>query len=134
AGALSRSDRDAMRDAPVRIVEHEFVSHGEAIRLMRGADLLFLPMQRMPEGTRAGIVPAKTYEYLASGAPILAAVPAGDARDLLEEAGNAAICEPADTAGIKRAVLDRLASWRAGATPAAPRGDVVERYAWPRHV
>ncbi len=34
---------------------------------MRSADLLFLPMQNLPPGVRATIVPGKTYEYLASG-------------------------------------------------------------------
>ena len=40
-----------------------------------------LPMQDLRAGVRATIVPGKTYEYLATGRPILAAVPDGDARD-----------------------------------------------------
>ena len=43
--------------------------------LISSADLLFLPMHELPEGTSARIVPCKTYEYLASGRPVLAAVP-----------------------------------------------------------
>ena len=54
--------------------------------MIRAADLLLLPMHDLPNGNRARLVPCKTYEYLASGRPILAALPEGDARDLL--AGN----------------------------------------------
>jgi glycosyltransferase involved in cell wall biosynthesis len=77
---------------------------------MRGADLLFLPMQKLPPGMRATIVPGKTYEYLASGRPILAAVPEGDARDLVLAAGTGLVCEPDDVEGmaaIIRGQIDR---------------------------
>ena len=57
-----------------------YLAHDESLALVRSADLLLLPMQDLPAGTRAGLVPGKTYEYLASGRPILAAVPEGDAR------------------------------------------------------
>jgi hypothetical protein len=80
AGELTDGDRSAAET-------HEFVrtpgllSHRETLGLMRSADLLFLPMHDLPEGTRAGLIPYKTYEYLAAERPILAAVPDGDVRD-----------------------------------------------------
>ena len=52
---------------------------------MRSADLLFLPMHDVPPGSRVGIVPGKTYEYLAWETPILAAVPDGDIAEILTE-------------------------------------------------
>ena len=60
---------------------HDFVhtpgllAHREAVALMRSADVLFLPMHDLPPGTRAGLIPYKTYEYLGARRPILAAVP-----------------------------------------------------------
>ena len=69
----------------------DFIPHAGTIELMRSADLLFLPMHDLPPGRRAGLVPQKTYEYLAARRPILAAVPDGDARDLLEASGVAAV-------------------------------------------
>src|SRR5262249_43094498 len=72
-GVMSEADRAAATRYPVTI--HGYVTPRDTIPLMRTADLLFLPMQNLPVGTRATIVPGKTYEYLASGAPILAAVP-----------------------------------------------------------
>ncbi len=83
---------------------------------MRSADLLFLPMHDLPAGRRAGLVPQKTYEYLAAGRPILAAVPDGDARDLLDASGVARLCRPADAAAMAAAVAaEAAASWTASA-------------------
>jgi glycosyltransferase involved in cell wall biosynthesis len=66
-------------------------------------------MHGIPAGTRARIVPGKTYEYLASGRPILAAVPAGDARDLVVKFGNGVAVGPSDIQGIADAI-EMLAS------------------------
>jgi glycosyltransferase involved in cell wall biosynthesis len=87
---------------------HGYLPHGETIALMRSADLLFLPMHDLPPGTRARIVPGKAYEYLATGRPILAAVPDGDARDLLARAGGVTLCRPADVAAMARAIAARI--------------------------
>ena len=81
---------------------HGYVPHDESVRLLRSADLLFLPMHNVAAGWRVGIIPGKTYEYIAARRPILAAVPPGDAHDLLRSAGNAAICDPADVVAMRR--------------------------------
>ncbi len=109
AGRLTDGDRAALADCPA-LHEHGFLSHGATIELIRSADLLFLPMHDMPEGRRVTIVPCKTYEYLGSRRPILAAVPPGDARDYLEESRLARICEPDDVAGMKREILAAIAA------------------------
>ncbi len=111
---------------------HGFLSHRDAMTLVRSADLLFLPMQDLPPGRRSTIVPHKTYEYVASGRPILAAVPDGDARDLLVEAGTARLCRPADTAAMTQHLAAEIDRWRSGAEPAAPRSEVVARCSAPR--
>jgi glycosyltransferase involved in cell wall biosynthesis len=89
-----------------------YLSHAESLQLVRTADLLFLPMHNLPRGQRCRIVPGKTYEYMASGRPILAAVPDGDARDFLDQCGTASICRPNDVPGMVR-LLDRAYSaWK----------------------
>ena len=93
AGVLSPTDREAAARSPV-VRTPGYLTHAETVTLMRSADLLFLPMQNLPPGIRSGTVPGKTYEYLASGRPILAAVPEGDARDLLLQAGTATSANP----------------------------------------
>jgi hypothetical protein len=108
AGVLSESDTELARRSPlVRL--RGYLPHPETIDLMRSADLLFLPMQNLPRGQRSATVPGKTYEYLASRRPILAAVPEGDGRDILLRAGTAHVCAPDDSGameGIIRAELD----------------------------
>ena len=89
---------------------------------MRSANLLFLPMHDLDPGRRASIVPGKTYEYLAAGPPILAAVPDGDARDFLEAAGHALLCRPNDVGAMSRAVEERLDGFLRGEP--APSADV----------
>jgi glycosyltransferase involved in cell wall biosynthesis len=111
---------------------HGYLSHDETLDLIRTADLLFLPMQELPPGQRATIVPGKTYEYLGATRPILAAVPDGDARSILSEAGHALIVRPSDVEGMERAIARQLRRARAGQPPLEPRADVVARYEYGR--
>jgi glycosyltransferase involved in cell wall biosynthesis len=106
AGVTSAADRAATNDSYVRF--RGYLQHDETIALMRSADLLFLPMHNLPSGTRATIVPGKTYEYLGSGRPILAAVPDGDARDILSSVPHAYLCRPDDVEAM-RCVVRELA-------------------------
>jgi glycosyltransferase involved in cell wall biosynthesis len=126
AGVVSAVDREQAEAYPfVRMPG--YLDHDRTLELLRTADLLFLPMHDLPRGTRAGIVPGKTYEYLGSGRPILAAVPDGDARDLLEDAG-AILCRPADVDCLAQAIAAQLERFREGLEPDPPRPGLVARY------
>jgi glycosyltransferase involved in cell wall biosynthesis len=125
AGVLSKSDRElADRSPSVRVLG--YLPHREAIALMRSADLLFLPMHNLPPGMRSGSVPGKTYEYLAAQRPILAAVPEGDARDMLVHAGTAHICAPDDAEGMAAAIEGQLKG--SAARPGHVPDEVLERF------
>ena len=88
------------------------LGHGETVALMRSADLLFLPMHELPPGRRAGLVPYKTYEYLAAERPILAAVPDGDVRDLLAPLEQASVCRPSDVGAMAADIRERATGTR----------------------
>ena len=128
AGVLSESDRAVAAHA----------ARGQAPGLpaacrhdrpdIRSADLLFLPMQDLRPGTRASITPAKTYEYVASSRPILACLPDGDARDLLEEVGATHLCRPSDSDGMKRVVRAQVERFRRGESPPQADPSVLARY------
>jgi glycosyltransferase involved in cell wall biosynthesis len=124
AGVLSEQDVAAVEGRD-DVVLHGYLSHREATALMQTASLLFLPMHDLPPGERAVIVPGKTYEYLGSGRPILAAVPDGDARDLLAQAG-ALLCRPSDARGIATALESALREQPTG-TNSAPVLDAYRR-------
>jgi glycosyltransferase involved in cell wall biosynthesis len=120
AGVLSPTDLDLCRRSRARISTPGYLSHRDSVALLRSADMLFLPMHDLPPGVRATIVPGKTYESLAAGPPVLAAVPAGDARDLLVASGRATVCEPSDEAAMARAIGDALARPRRGPVEEPP--------------
>jgi glycosyltransferase involved in cell wall biosynthesis len=128
AGVATETDRRIAAGAAVEVRMPGYVSHGETVDLLRTGDLLFLPMHDLADGTRAGLVPGKTYEYLAAERPILAAVPDGDARDLLAAAGNAFLCRPSDSAAMARIVAQEVERWRRGDPPPVPDPDVLARY------
>ncbi len=122
AGGVTPEDQ-AVADRHPFVRTHGLCSHGRTVALMRSADLLFLPMQDLPAGVRAGLVPYKTFEYLAAGRPILAAVPDGDVRDLLAPLDHASLVRPADVEGMAGVVRRLATERRSGPRPAvaAPR-------------
>jgi glycosyltransferase involved in cell wall biosynthesis len=121
AGVLSTSDRALTQHRPyVRICG--YLEHREALALMRSADLLFLPMQNLPPGRRSATVPGKTYEYLAAQRLVLAAVPEGDARDILMQSGIATICAPNDVDAMTACLRSAVERWEANApVPRVPQ-------------
>ena len=127
AGVLSASDEAVISGFRFHDVVRApgYVSHEQTVELIRGANLLFLPMHDLPPGTRATIVPGKTYEYLASGRPLLAAVPDGDARDLVQTFETSTVCRPADVPAMVAAIETTYGSRRLE-TPEIP--EAMRRY------
>jgi hypothetical protein len=122
AGVLSDVDRER---ATANMRLHGYLPHAKSVALIRSADLLFLPMQNLPVGTRSTMIPGKTYEYLASGRRILGAVPQGDALDMLTAVGRARTCRPDDAPEMARILTEEISRPR---TPAVAPGELVERF------
>jgi glycosyltransferase involved in cell wall biosynthesis len=97
-----------------------YVSHDESVRWLLTADALFLPLHDLPAGARSRIVPGKTYEYLASGRPILGCLPQGDARDLVERSAVGFCAQPCDVDAIATRLGEMLDHWEAGSLPCGP--------------
>jgi glycosyltransferase involved in cell wall biosynthesis len=122
AGDLTDADLDVA--APHAFVRTPgLLSHQRTVELMRSADVLFLPMHDLPQGTRAGLIPYKTFEYLAAGRPILAAVPDGDVRDMLARQSVATVVRPADVDAMVAALRVRIAA--AAEAPGGREPDAV---------
>jgi glycosyltransferase involved in cell wall biosynthesis len=118
AGKLTAADREVADRYPF-VHAYGQLEHSATVELARSADLLFVPMHELPEGSRATIVPCKTYEYLASGPPVLAAVSDGDARDLLTRFGRATVCRPSDVG----AMAEGIVRWMESPAPGRERAD-----------
>jgi glycosyltransferase involved in cell wall biosynthesis len=65
---------------------------------MRSADALCLLLSDLPGAER--VIPAKLFEYIASGRPIVAIAPEGDVRDLLRDHPGAVAFPPGDVPAI----------------------------------
>jgi glycosyltransferase involved in cell wall biosynthesis len=107
-GSLSSIDKEIVDASTVKNLFKfkGYLGHAETIKMLINSDLLFLPMHIPGKQKRASIVPGKTYEYMATGRPILAAVPEGDARDFLKKRGNVYVCSPNDVVAITKAIQD----------------------------
>jgi glycosyltransferase involved in cell wall biosynthesis len=130
AGVATEQDKAAALNSAISqcIGFTGYVSHTRSVELVRTADLLFLPMHNLPAGKRSRIVPGKTYEYMASGRPILAAVPEGDARDFLEKSGTAFVCEPDDVDGMVQHLDHVYCAWTNAAPLITPNQEFIETF------
>lgn len=105
--------------------------HARSITWIRHADGLFLPLGGLPNGERSLIVPGKTYEYLAAQRPILAALPPGDAFDMVTRSDRGFCADPCDETALSRALVamdEACQDGRWGQRASAPEGlDAYER-------
>ncbi len=97
-------------------VGHEYVSyvdHGTAVREMVSADALLL--SRESSGPNAdSVICGKTFEYLASGRPILAVVPEGGESDRLVRRCDAGLTVTFDEELIAKALERLFRAWEEG--------------------
>lgn len=130
AGNATDKDRDVAALSPVsELVRFSgYLTHAESLSLTRTSDLLFLPMHNLPLGTRCRSIPGKTFEYMATGRPILAAVPDGDARDFLGQCGTGLLCRPDDVEGMIK-ILDHVYSgWKVGTPVVSANMEYVKQF------
>ena len=89
----------------------------ESLELQRDSDALLL---LIPEagGRGKGVLSGKVFEYLASGRPILAAVPPdGAAAKLIRETGAGVVVPPDDVDALKAALVELEGRFRDGGLP-----------------
>lgn len=84
------------------------VSHDEALQRMAKAAVLLL--LQASDDTRS-LIPAKAFEYLRIGRPMLALTLPGATADLLHEQPNCIIMDPSDKEGLSKAILSLYQVW-----------------------
>jgi hypothetical protein len=106
------------------------VPHEQVTDLLARADLLFLALPGRPDGTPGGRISAKTYEYLATDRPILAAVPAGENWDYLADKPGVWLSGPTDEQCMA-SVIDELAGAKfAGSAHTFDRSSLREQLSY----
>ena len=90
-----------------------YVPHTEVLGLLPRAQVLLLLNNNTPNVM--GIIPGKTYEYLASGRPILAITPTeSDVARVIRETEAGIACDFSDKAAIEAAIKELYAAYRKG--------------------
>jgi hypothetical protein len=92
------------------------VPHAQITDIILTADLLFLTLPKRLDGSPGGRISAKTYEYLMTDRPILAAVSPGENWTYLEDKPGVWLVAPDDRDGMKR-VIDELAEAKFAGAP-----------------
>ena len=80
--------------------------HSQAIQLARQADILFLTLPKRTDGSSGGRISCKSYEYLMTDRPILAAVPKGENWNYLEDKQGVWLVEPTDIEAMSKVVAE----------------------------
>ncbi len=89
--------------------------HREVLTELWSADLLLLILGFTV--TEAGTIPAKLFEYIATGRPILALTPGGEAKAMIEKYGCGTVLTEPDQEAVCAALASGVASWRARVGP-----------------
>ena len=103
------------------------VAHDEAVRVMRSASLLVLTIETS-WSYASGVVPGKTYEYLAVGRPVLGLGPEGDAADILRATGAGDMLDPDATEAIVSQLADHYRAWERGTPREGARPEAIASY------
>ena len=85
--------------------------YAESLREVARADLLLL-LQSSPD--TSGLVPAKLYEYLRAGKPVIALVPQGATQQILSVVGGGEAIAPEDSEGLYHVVAENFRRWALG--------------------
>lgn len=107
---------------------HGYLPHREAITLMGTVDVAFLPMVTDIDGRRSYNLSGKIYEYMALRKPILAAVPEGDAADMVRRARIGWVVDPYDVRGMKELVKQLIEKKRNGGLSVHPDCEYIRGF------
>jgi glycosyltransferase involved in cell wall biosynthesis len=101
------------------------VPNHESIRRLRQASCLLL--MQASDDTRS-LIPAKAFEYLRVGRPILALIHDGATADLLKEMSGCVVVDPRDSRRLQDVVQGLHDEWRATPGPVVAGGRPVQRF------
>ena len=121
-GDFRAADRDFAESLGLddRLELHPYLPRREVLAIQKDSEALLL---LIPEsgGRGRAVLSAKVFEYLAAERPILAAVPPdGAAADLIRETGAGTVVAPEDVEGLRSALEELEASYRAGRLDGMP--------------
>lgn len=128
-GRVDEAVLQAYREAGLGEILHvvPYVPHAEAIGYMRVANVLLVIIDRVAHNR--GIAPAKMYEYLALGKPILCIGPTdGDSATILSKTRGGVVIDYDDVNGIQAFLTMHADGVSRGEAPESPDHEAVQTY------
>ncbi|MFX0124904.1 MAG: glycosyltransferase family 4 protein [Candidatus Hodarchaeota archaeon] len=130
AGTFLERDRALFRDLMLRdvLTIKDFVSYKESLEYQCRSDVNLLVIG--PKETEGGnqIFTGKIFEYMFAKRPILALVPRGVARDLIEEGKLGVTVDSDDVMGISNTLLELFRMWQRQELKLNPSPHLLKRY------
>jgi len=130
AGTFLERDRALFRDPTLRdvVTVKDFVSHKESLRYQCESDVNLLVIG--PKETEGGnqILTGKIFEYMFAKRPILALVPRGVARDLIEEGKLGVTVDSDDVMAIRETLWELFRMWQRQELRVNPSPHLLKRY------
>jgi glycosyltransferase involved in cell wall biosynthesis len=135
AGLVSPEYTRLITDLNIQDMVHfeGYLDHARSVALIEQADALLLVIESR-DGIEAsagfaGSMPAKIFEYMFTGKPVLAIVPPGPEEQLLRDAGIGFIARPNDPVSVKRALMEVIAACNGtGGKAAAPDREFIRQF------
>jgi hypothetical protein len=90
---------------------HGPVDHATARQLQVAADCLFMSLPMRSNGAESSIISSKTYEYLQTDRPILAALPPGENATYLNEKPGVFVTPPDSCSEMAYALEKMVSKW-----------------------
>jgi hypothetical protein len=93
------------------VTMHGPVDHATARQLQVAADCLFMSLPMRSNGAESSIISSKTYEYLQTDRPILAALPPGENATYLNEKPGVFVTPPDNRSEMAYALEKMVSKW-----------------------
>lgn len=102
------------------------VSADQVPGILRSCHCLYLNNVVLSENKESPFVASRTFDYIASRKPIIAHLPPGQGRDLVENSGLGKIADPWDANSLYRLLLQITEEHFQGGISCAPNEDYIE--------
>lgn len=106
----------------------DYQPHDIVLKYLQKADLLLFTLYKPLERPYLECIPGKTYEYMASKKPILALIPEGDAKKVLEKTGLAYFANPDNISQIEEIIITLYNYYQKQTIPISPQDDFVNQF------
>ena len=128
-GRPAKADLDLLDELgmPDRLTWGPFVPYAEGIQTLAESDVQLL----LAYGDETLYVPAKTFDYFLTGAPMLCLTASDELRRMVESTSTGLVSAPRDVETVAQHLISVIAAWRAKQPVCVPDPHEVVKYSSP---